>query len=91
LATAPVEISAAGADIRCPVCSESLDRRDLAQIAEHIHDGRVIEVLEGLAGATRDAGATSDCVAGLRDRSSAESGALTQINGSHGVCRPRHF
>jgi hypothetical protein len=32
---------------KCPVCSQWFDMRDLAQVAEHIHDGREIEVLEG--------------------------------------------
>jgi hypothetical protein len=30
-----------------PVCSQWFDMRDLAQVAEHIHDGSEIEVLEG--------------------------------------------
>jgi hypothetical protein len=32
---------------KCPVCSQWFDMRDLAQVAEHIHDGPEIEVLEG--------------------------------------------
>jgi hypothetical protein len=32
---------------KCPVCSQWFDMRDLAQIAEHVHDGSEIEVLEG--------------------------------------------
>jgi hypothetical protein len=34
---------------KCPVCSQWFDMRDLAQVAEHIHDGSKIEVLEGPA------------------------------------------
>ena len=33
----------------CPVCSQWFDMRDLAQVAEHIHDASKIEVLEGPA------------------------------------------
>ena len=32
---------------RCPVCSQWFDMRDLAQVANHIHDASEIEVLEG--------------------------------------------
>jgi hypothetical protein len=31
---------------KCPVCSQWFDMRDLAQVAEHIHDASEIEVLE---------------------------------------------
>jgi hypothetical protein len=34
---------------KCPVCSQWFDMRDLVQVAEHIHDGSKIEVLEGSA------------------------------------------
>jgi hypothetical protein len=30
-----------------PVCSQWFDMRDLAQVAEHIHDSSEIEILEG--------------------------------------------
>jgi hypothetical protein len=32
---------------KCPVCSRWFDMRDLAQVADHIHDGSEIDVLEG--------------------------------------------
>ena len=32
---------------KCPLCSQWFDMRDLAQVADHIHDGSEIEVLEG--------------------------------------------
>jgi hypothetical protein len=32
---------------KCPVCSQWFDMRDLVQVAEHIHGGSEIEVLEG--------------------------------------------
>ena len=32
---------------KCCVCARWFDLRDLAQVAEHIHDGSEIEVLEG--------------------------------------------
>ena len=32
---------------KCPVCSRWFDMRDLAQVAEHIHDPSEIEILEG--------------------------------------------
>jgi hypothetical protein len=33
---------------KCPVCSQWFDKRDLAQVVQHIHDSE-IEVLEGPA------------------------------------------
>jgi hypothetical protein len=33
--------------MKCPACSQWFDMRDLAQVAEHIHDGSEIEILEG--------------------------------------------
>jgi hypothetical protein len=32
--------------MKCPACSQWFDMRDLAQVAEHIHDSE-IEILEG--------------------------------------------
>jgi hypothetical protein len=32
---------------KCPVCWQWFDMRDLAQVADHIHDDSEIEVLEG--------------------------------------------
>jgi hypothetical protein len=32
---------------KCPACSQWFDMRNLAQVAEHVHDGTEIEVLEG--------------------------------------------
>jgi hypothetical protein len=39
--------SEAGHFEKCPVCSQWFDMRDLAQVAEHIHDDSEIDVLEG--------------------------------------------
>ena len=33
--------------MKCPVCAQWLDMRDLTQAAEHVHDGSAIEILEG--------------------------------------------
>ena len=32
---------------KCPACSQWFDRRDLAQVAEHIHDASEIKIREG--------------------------------------------
>jgi hypothetical protein len=32
--------------MKCPVCSQRFDMRDLAEVVEHVHDNE-IEVLEG--------------------------------------------
>jgi hypothetical protein len=33
--------------MKCPDCGQWFDMRDLAQVADHIHDGSEIEILEG--------------------------------------------